>query len=75
MNILEQVIKTAIEMNNDCPETESRLTFATKDSAETASEELKEYWPHGLGQIYGPFVNTQNGYKKWYEVSIPRQNI
>ena len=74
MTILQQVINTAIEVNNDCPETESRLTFATKDDADSASEDLKEYWPMGLGQTYGPFVSSKSGYKKWYEVSIPRQN-
>ena len=71
MTVLEQVIKTAIEVNNDCPDTESRLTFATKDDADTASEHLKELWADGLGQTYGPFVSPKG--KKWYEVSIPRQ--
>ena len=70
MTILEQVIKTAIETNNDCPENETRLTFATKDDAESASEDLKEYWEQGFGQWYGPFVSKN---KRWYEVSIPRQ--
>lgn len=75
MNILEQVIKTAIEINNDCPVNESRLTFATKDDAYDASEHLKEYWGDGLGLVYGPFITEVPKYKKWFEVSIPRQDL
>lgn len=71
MTILEQVIKTAIEVTKGETENESRLTFVTKDDAETASEDLKEYWPKGFGQVYGPFVS---GNKRWYEVSVPKQS-
>jgi len=72
MNILQQVIMTAININNSGPENETRLEYASKEDADSMSEELKEFWPSGFGQVYGPFVSYG---RRWYEVSIPRQSI
>jgi hypothetical protein len=49
---------------------EPTYQFTDKEAANDVSEQLKEEWERGFGQVYGPFLLEDQRTKVW-EVTIP----
>lgn len=70
MDLITALTDHLFDLNREEDGSEWRYSFDNKEAADEFSEHLKDQWPIGYGQVYGPFVNRKiNNGNKWYEVS------